>query len=153
SRLASAISRSRALVFSRMCRGSRTQTARVARRFRRRRHRNRAMDQTKGGDMKRTWAFTAIVAATIASTSVDARVTKITITSKESPTYAGAKFGNVGQYELLIGTATGELDPADRRNAIIQDIQFAPRNANGKVEYTASFRLVKPIDMSKSNAV
>jgi hypothetical protein len=60
-------------------------------------------------------------------------------------------FGNVGQYEKLIGTATGEIDPADRHNTIIQDVQLAPRNANGKVEYTASFTLVKPIDMSKGN--
>ena len=98
-------------------------------------------------------ATLAFAVLTIACSTIEARVTKITIASKESPTYNGATFGAVGQYELLIGTATGELDPADRRNAIIQDIQFAPRNANGKVEYTASFRLVKPIDMSKSNGV
>ena len=33
------------------------------------------------------------------------------------------------------------------------DIQFAPRNARGMVEYSATFALSKPIDMSKSNGV
>ena len=45
----------------------------------------------------------------------------------------------------------GELDPNDAHNRIITDIQLAPRNANGKVEYVASFFLVKPIDLSKSS--
>ena len=41
--------------------------------------------------------------------------------------------------------------PNDPRNAIITDIKLAPRNAAGKVEYVASFFLVKPIDMSKAS--
>jgi len=32
---------------------------------------------------------------------------------------------------------------------LIQDINLAPRNANGKVTYTATFTLIKPIDLSK----
>ena len=54
-------------------------------------------------------------------------------------------------YETLAGRAFGELDPNDPHNTIIQDIQLAPRNADGKVEYSATFFLVKPIDMSKSS--
>jgi hypothetical protein len=84
--------------------------------------------------------------------SAEARVTKITITQIESPTYTGESFGNVGQYERLVGTAAGEIDPQDRHNEIIQDIQFAPRNARGNVEYVATFTLVKPIDLSRGNA-
>ena len=34
---------------------------------------------------------------------------------------------------------------------MIQDIKLAPRNAKGMVEYTATFQLVKPIDMTKSS--
>lgn len=91
-----------------------------------------------------------VLAAVLADEGV-ARVTKIVVVTKESPTYSGQAFGAVGQYEKLIGTATGELDPNDRHNVIIQDIQLAPHNANGRVEYTASFTLVKPIDMTKGN--
>ncbi len=81
-----------------------------------------------------------------------AKVTRITIT-KASPAFQGQTFGKTGAYELIRGTATGELDPADRRNAVITDMQFAPRNANGKVAYTATFSLLKPIDVSKASGV
>jgi hypothetical protein len=94
----------------------------------------------------------ALLAATaIAVPAADARIVKVEITSKESPTYGGTSFGAVGQFEKLIGKATGELDPTDRHNAIIQDIELAPRNGNGKVQYVTTFTLVKPIDLTKSN--
>ncbi len=79
-----------------------------------------------------------------------ARVVQITI-SKTAPAFNGQSFGKVGAYEVIRGTAMGELDPADRRNAVITDIQFAPRNANGKVEYKTSFSILKPVDMTKAN--
>jgi hypothetical protein len=82
-----------------------------------------------------------------------AKVTKFTITTKQSPAYNGQSFGDAGQYERLIGTVTGELDPADPHNSIITDIALAKRNANGKVEYTTSFLIVKPIDMSRSSGL
>ena len=83
--------------------------------------------------------------------SAQARVKKIVVEKKVSPAFDGATFGAAGQYETLAGRAFGELDPNDPHNAIITDIRLAPRNANGKVEYIATFFLVKPIDMSKSS--
>jgi Alpha/beta hydrolase domain len=80
-----------------------------------------------------------------------AHVKKIVIDKKVSPAFDGVSFGPAGQYETLAGRAFGELDPNDAHNAIITDIKLAPRNANGKVEYVASFYLVKPVDMSKSS--
>src|SRR5437016_12873792 len=85
--------------------------------------------------------------------SSEARVTQITITQRTSPLFNGQSFGSVGMYEQIRGTAKGEIDPADRRNALITDIQFAPRNARGNVEYTATFTVVKPIDLSKGSGV
>jgi len=49
------------------------------------------------------------------------------------------------------GRAFGELDPNDPHNRVVTDIQLAPRNANGKVDYVATFYIVKPVDMSKSS--
>ena len=80
-----------------------------------------------------------------------AEVKKIVVEKKVSPAFEGMSFGAAGRYETLAGRAYGELDPNDPHNAIITDIRLAPRNANGKVEYVASFFLVKPIDMSKSS--
>ena len=80
-----------------------------------------------------------------------AEVKKIVVEKKVSPAFEGTSFGAAGRYETLAGRAYGELDPNDPHNAIITDIRLAPRNANGNVEYVASFFLVKPIDMSKSS--
>ncbi len=90
-----------------------------------------------------------LVVALWSSFAVEAKVIHITITSK-TPAFKGQSFGTAGTYELVRGTATGELDPADKHNAVITDIQLAPRNANGKVSYTTTFSLLKPVDATKS---
>jgi hypothetical protein len=89
-------------------------------------------------------------AALLLTGAAEAKVIHITVTSR-TPALKGQSFGKAGPYELVRGTATGELDPADRRNAVITDIQLAPRNANGKVSYTTTFSILKPVDAAKSN--
>ncbi len=92
----------------------------------------------------------ASMALLMLAITASAEVTSITYTTT-SPMFGGTSFGTVGQYEQLDGTVTGELDPDDEHNEIIQDIKRAPRNAHGKVEYAMTFSLLKPIDLSKSN--
>jgi alpha/beta hydrolase family protein len=87
----------------------------------------------------------------IAASAVNARVVKITIDS--TTPVAGGPFGTVGNYELLRGTAIGEIDPTTRFNAVITDVTLAPKNANGKVEYKAQFSIHKPVDMTKASGV
>lgn len=94
-----------------------------------------------------------LLACGVAAGHADARVTKITIATKVSPAYGGQAFGAAGTYETLAGTITGEVDPGDRRSAIIQDIALAPRNAHGMVEYTATFFLTKPVDLAKASGL
>ena len=84
---------------------------------------------------------------------LDAKVTKIVVEQRESPAYNGQSFGKAGQFETLSGHFFGELDPKDPRNALITDIQFAPKNARGMVEYSATFSLSKPIDMTKASGI
>ena len=102
--------------------------------------------------MKRTLPFLAASLCLVAPSLLQARIVKITITSR-APAFNSQSFGEVGQYEKIKGMASGEIDPKDRRNALITDIQFAPRNARGHVEYRANFTLVKPVDMGKSSGV
>src|SRR4029450_6932217 len=87
----------------------------------------------------------------VAASAPAARITKLTIAAKESPTFGGHTFPSVGQYEKLVGKAYGELDPNDPKNAVIVDIKLAPRNARGKVEYAFDFYILKPIDLRKGN--
>ena len=86
-----------------------------------------------------------------AGAPVEARITSITITSTTSPTYGGATFGAVGDYEQLDGIATGEIDPNDPANAIITDIKLAPTNGSGMVPYSMNISILKPRNMSKAN--
>jgi hypothetical protein len=67
------------------------------------------------------------------------------------PGLRGQSFGSVGQYEELDGTAAGEIDPRDPLNAVIQDIEPAPRNSRGMVEYSMDFSILKPVDTSRGN--
>jgi hypothetical protein len=69
----------------------------------------------------------------------------------QSPTFGGLSFGSVGQYEKLRGTAYGELDPSDPRNAVITDIELAPVNDRGMVEYSMDIFILKPINLSSGN--
>ena len=80
-------------------------------------------------------------------------ITKIVIDSIQSPTFGGVSFGEVGQYEKLVGRAFGELDPESPLNAVITDIALAPRNARGRVEYVVDVYILKPVTMTRSNKV
>jgi hypothetical protein len=101
----------------------------------------------------RAAVITAIAAGgtLIAAPAADARITRIDVTSTESPTFGGYSWPGVGQYEKLVGKAYGEISPTDPKNSVIVDLNLAPRNANGNVEYAVDFYILKPIDLSKGN--
>lgn len=82
-----------------------------------------------------------------------ARITRIVIEHRDSPAYQGQSFGEAGRYERLSGHAFGELDPRDPLNAVITDLELAPRNTRGMVEYSATFLIAKPIDLAKASGV
>ena len=74
-----------------------------------------------------TMPFSRILAAALLCTVAgDARVTRLNIEKREA----------TATHETLSGHVSGELDPKDPHNAIITDIQLAPRNAKGMVEVT-----------------
>jgi hypothetical protein len=85
------------------------------------------------------------------ASAVDARITRIEIDRVESPTFGGASFGAAGQFEKLVGVAHGEVDPRHPLNQAIQDIELAPVNARGMVEYSTDIYIIKPIDMARGN--
>lgn len=75
---------------------------------------------------------------------------KIEIARVESA-FGGMSFGTVGAYEKVIGRAFGEVDPSHPLNAVIANLDKAPRNAAGLVEYWMDFCLLKPTDLRKGN--
>jgi hypothetical protein len=66
--------------------------------------------------------------------------------------YAKAqRFGAVGAYEQLDGTAHFAVDPNHPANAHICDLKLAPRSAAGLVEFTADLSLLQPVEASQAN--
>ena len=80
------------------------------------------------------------------------RVTRLDVTSR-GPAFGGRSFGAVGPYEILLGTATAVADPDAPLDAGIVDLENAPRNADGLVEYTFAVDILKPVDITRGNGV
>jgi hypothetical protein len=87
-----------------------------------------------------------MAALLLCALSLDARVIRIVVERR-------AGIPNKPAFETLAGHFYGELDPRDPHNSIINDIQLAPRNSRGMVEYSATFALTKPADMSKASGI
>ena len=94
----------------------------------------------------------SLLAATVLTTThvAHARITHIQILNRGTA-FGGHSFAGVGQYEFITGTATGEVDPANPQNALITDIQLAPKNAQGHVVYQHNFYILQPLDRSNGN--
>ena len=86
----------------------------------------------------------------LAGTHAQARVTRIVIDTT-APLVNPADASK--PYQEITGRAFGELNPSDRHNKEITDLKLAPRNARGNVEYIASFRIRKPVDMSSTSGL
>ena len=91
------------------------------------------------------------VACLLAPGSGLAQITGFELDVVESPALGGESFGEIGRYELLRGVVAGEIDPADSRHAHVVNLDNAPRNAAGRVEYRATVEIYRPIDMSRWN--
>ncbi|MGD0435607.1 MAG: alpha/beta hydrolase domain-containing protein [Bryobacteraceae bacterium] len=63
----------------------------------------------------------------------------------------GAPFGSAGAYERIVGKAHFAVDPKLAANRIIADIDLAPRNAEGKVEFAADLYILRPRDPGRGN--
>lgn len=71
---------------------------------------------------------------------VQAQVTDIEISSRETLTAPGVDYS----YERILGVMHFTLDPANPDNQKVTDINYAPVNGDGLVEYSADFKLLVP---------
>jgi hypothetical protein len=82
--------------------------------------------------------------------TTEARVVRVEIERREA-VLAGRPFGLAGAYEKLIGTVHYAVDPDNFHNRTVVDIDRAPVNAAGEVEFAADFYVLKPKDPAKGN--
>jgi hypothetical protein len=83
--------------------------------------------------------------------AADARMVRLVVEQRR-PLAGGASFGETGPYERLEGRVFFEVDPRDPRDAVIVNLDRAPRNARGMVEFSATFYILKPVDVARGNA-
>src|SRR6266446_2944762 len=96
-------------------------------------------------------ALVAVVAA-LAPAMTRAEVTRVEISSRQD-VLGGKSFGTIGAYEKLSGKVYFAVDPNNQRNKIIADIDKAPRNSQGKVEFSADLFILRPKDPAHGNGV
>jgi hypothetical protein len=92
----------------------------------------------------------AFCASLLPCLTANAEVTRFEVL-QSGPAFEGRSFGSVGPYVKITGRATIAVDPTDPRNAVIADIDKAPRNEKGLVEATADVVLLRPADPLHAN--
>ena len=90
-------------------------------------------------------AFRSMLAALLLVVPAQARITRLVVERTEPIGHDG--------YQKLTGHIYGEIDPKPAQNAVITDLEFAPRNAHRMVEYSATITILKPADMAKASGV
>jgi hypothetical protein len=58
---------------------------------------------------------------------------------------------DAGSFERFSGRVTGMIDPTEERNARITNLDLAPLNADGLVEYSVDIEFIRPADPSHRN--
>ena len=99
-------------------------------------------------DRKR-WLL-VLITALLAAGSARAEVVALEIHQRE-PFAGGMAFGDTGPYEKITGIARYAIDPKNPRNQAVVDLEHAPRNAAGQVEFAADFCILAPKDPAKGN--
>ncbi len=77
---------------------------------------------------------------------------KVELKIVERGTFAGGhEFGAAGPYERLLGRAYYAVDPKAAPQAGVVDLDKAPINADGRVEFAADVCILKPLDRSRGS--
>lgn len=91
-----------------------------------------------------------VVLACLVASSLPAAVHTVQVLERKD--FAGGKsFGKTGPYESIRAKATFLVDPNKPANSNIADIQLAPRNAQGLVEFASDIFVLKPTNPEKGN--
>jgi len=100
--------------------------------------------------MKITRLVSLLLALAFLAASAHAKVTRLEIISR-TDVAGGKSFGAAGPYEKIVGKLYFEVDPKAAHNRQIVDLDKAPRNPRGMVEFAADLFILRPKDPTKAN--
>src|SRR5712691_6729635 len=90
------------------------------------------------------------LALAVTPTPLRAEVIRVEITQR-TDVLGGKAFGQVGPYEKVVGKIFFAIDPKNPRNKGIVDLDKAPRNGKGQVEFSSDLLVFQPKDPSRGN--
>ena len=88
--------------------------------------------------------------AALVAIPAQARVERVEILSR-ADVLDGKTFGEAGTYEKVIGKVHFAVKPETASNKIIVDLDKAPRNGAGEVEFAADVYILKPKDAARAS--
>ena len=91
-----------------------------------------------------------LAAVFLAAPAARAELIELKILRRE-PFAGGKAFGDTGPYEKILGVARFAVDPDHARNRVIVDLDRAPRNGAGKVEFESDVVILAPKDRTRGN--
>lgn len=98
----------------------------------------------------RTPWLLAVALASLLSANARAELRSLQIIKQEA--FAdGMAFGDTGPYVKIIAVARFAVDPAHMRNRPIVDLNLAPRNGDGLVEFESDVYILTPKDPARGN--
>lgn len=92
-------------------------------------------------------AFLCLIAGSVLSSGA---VTALHV-SQRADVEQGRSFGSAGPYERITGTVQFAVNPNLPANRIVRDLELAPRDKTGLVEFSADFYVLKPRDPARGN--
>ena len=98
--------------------------------------------------MSRSFLIVLLVLVTVSGAF--SGVVRVEVESTET-LLEGRSFGLAGSYEKLTGKVFFAVDPSNSANRIITDIDLAPTNSKGEVEFSSEFFLLKPLQADRGN--
>ena len=101
-------------------------------------------------DILRGAQFLLLTAGLACVSAAQAEVTRIEIASR-TDVLGGKSFGDTGPYEKIVGKVFFAVDPAHPANKRIVDIDKAPRDASGRVLFSADLYVLVPKDATRRN--
>ncbi len=102
-------------------------------------------------EMRRLSIATALL-FTLLPAFADAEVIRFEVRSTREVS-GGRSFGSVGPYEEVTGRLLFAVDPADPANRLVVDLDKAPKNATGRVEFSADVVIYRPRDAARGNGI
>jgi hypothetical protein len=88
-------------------------------------------------------AVLPLVTVAVMSGPVTAHVVRVDVTSRAS-VLNGKAWGKSGPYEKISGRVYFAVDPKNQHNRRIVDLDKAPRNSQGEVEFSADLYVLRP---------